>query len=208
MESATCDARLDVSRDSLGVCASTVATPNAITRKRLNDVAFTRGFRFSGEVPTRAFDYCRDSLVDASDTPHAGLTPPWMMRKLSSGSDARLTVRTIGTGEKAPFEAASAPLLRKSLTPSVATAERAHTSTADCRPDGLASGESSRARQRGNESGRLVVVGELHDMKFPGRRIRCHRVSVLIREDLGESDAGVLVVACLVKVVGVSAVER
>jgi hypothetical protein len=54
-----------------------------------------------------------------------------MMRKHSSGNDARLIVRPIGTGENALSAADWAASLRKSTTPSAATVERAHTSIGD-----------------------------------------------------------------------------
>src|SRR6266550_902585 len=98
-----------------------------------------------------ARDYCRESLVEASATPHAGLTPPSMMRKLSSDS---------GRGRGTGF------------------------------------GRIEQSRQRGNERRCLVVVCEFHDVEFSRWRIRRHAASVLIHKDLGEPDAGVLVISC------------
>jgi hypothetical protein len=54
-----------------------------------------------------------------------------MMRKHSSGNDARLIIRPIGTGENALSAADWAASLRKSTTPSAATGDRAQTSIGD-----------------------------------------------------------------------------
>jgi len=64
------------------------------------------------------------------------------------------------------------------------------------------------SRQRSDERRRLVVMRELHDVKFCRTWLWRHTVSALISKNLGESDAGVLVVARLVKVVRVRAVQR
>src|SRR5438552_5387142 len=149
IESATWDARADVSGDSRGACASIVAAASATMSGMLSTVAFNFGFYLSVNLAllaarqnASAADYCRASRVEASASPHAGVTPPSMIRKLSSGNDPRLTVRTIGTGEDAVRAALSALSLRKRRTPSLATADRAHTSIGDLRLAAPPVGES------------------------------------------------------------------